>query len=769
MADASIIFKTDLDNKQLEKKLAQETRKVESMERKLAKKTLAKDQLAGQFKDAKQEALETLKNVERLNLELEASQSITDMKRGSVDPARYISELENQKRLREEIFEQERLLRQQDRAAEKLEKRYASSVDAVELQTKELNAQKESAAAVAAEIERMQSATGQMPAVMEGVEKRLDKLGARISGLAKRVLLFSVITSGLRSLRSWIWTVIQTNDEATDSIAQLKGALLTLAQPIVEVVVPAFITLVNILTRVISVIAQLLSFLFGKSFSQSKNAAKNLKAEAKALKGVGSAAEDAAGSLAGFDEINQITTENSGGSGGGNDSGIEPDFDFESALLGEDQLKNLLGLIEAIGSALLAWKIGSALGLGMKEILGLALGIFETIQFVKSMFDAWTNGVNWDNLLDMLIASAGMAAGFALAFGKIGAGISLIVSGFAMLATGFHDALENGWTLENTLLSIAGILETGMGIALLTGSWIPLLISGIAAALLALTIATGHGEELLDGVRDVLDGLRDFISGVFTGDIDKALAGVGQAFEGLNKIVDATFDGLCDTVSSFLDWLDEKTNGKLHGIIMTVKNFIVSYLNYIRAQLRVFVDAAEQMLEGIITFLSGVFTSDWNKAWDGVKRIFKGVWNGIVGLLENAINFIIRGLNFLIRQMNKISFDVPDWVPGIGGKSLGVNIPSISNVSIPRLATGAVVPPNREFLAMLGDNKTETEVVSPLSTMKQAFLEALQESGGASGGTIQVVLMLDGKELARNQVKHINNMTRAAGKPVILV
>ena len=100
------------------------------------------------------------------------------------------------------------------------------------------------------------------------------------------------------------------------------------------------------------------------------------------------------------------------------------------------------------------------------------------------------------------------------------------------------------------------------------------------------------------------------------------------------------------------------------------------------------------------------------------------------------------------------------------GKNIS-EIPRVSLKRIPALATGTVVPPNREFLAMLGDNKNETEVVSPLSTMKQAMMEALAESGGG-GGDITLHLYLNGRKMAVEVVKEINNMTREAGKPVLL-
>ena len=213
----------------------------------------------------------------------------------------------------------------------------------------------------------------------------------------------------------------------------------------------------------------------------------------------------------------------------------------------------------------------------------------------------------------------------------------------------------------------------------------------------------------------------------------------------MNWFVDTFGPGIAGAVSTVIEVL-----GGFVGIAVDVANGVLEALN------------------GVLNFLIGVFSGDWERAWDGISQVFKGVWNGIVGALEGAINLIIRGVNWLISQLNKVSFSIPDWVPAVGGKSFGFNIPKISELSIPRLAQGAVIPPNREFLAVLGDNKKETEVVSPLSTMKQAVLEAMRESG-ISDGTITVVVNLDGKEVARNSVKHINNMTRQAGRSVLLI
>ena len=167
----------------------------------------------------------------------------------------------------------------------------------------------------------------------------------------------------------------------------------------------------------------------------------------------------------------------------------------------------------------------------------------------------------------------------------------------------------------------------------------------------------------------------------------------------------------------------------------------------------------------MIEFITGVFTGDWEKAWNGICDIFKGIWDTIVGIAKTPINMvidlingmisgIISGLNAIIGMANKISWDIPDWVPIFGGQHFGFDIPEIdkSAYKIPALATGAVIPPNREFLAVLGDQKQGTNIEAPLETMVQAFKMAMSES--EKGSNLPVILELDGRELGRTIVEY---------------
>lgn len=767
----SITFSTELDNAELEKQLNALTKKIEKKERDIAEITFKRDQ-------AKEKSLFDAAALDEEKVRLdEIKDRLAEIRARAKDKTLSLEDRETAKGLIPSIkqeYEEQRTrvqgLQTEWNKTEAAVERYNAQLSAAE---QELDRQKEEAGYLVQELDEARKAAGGMGGILDRAEKRMEKLGDRIKSLASRVFVFTLITSALRGMRSWLGKTIKTNDEARQSIARLKGALLTLAQPLVQVIIPAFTVLVNILTRIITAAASLVSTLFGKTLKQSQDGAKALYKEASAIDAVGEAAKEAAGSLAGFDEINTIQTENAKNAGGGASDEIAPDFSWMDGMDGIlDRLEKVAGLVGLIGAGLALWKISGmlpgVLGDIAGKLSGLALTVGGLLLLWNGLTDAWENGVDWLNLIEMIGGLAAAAGGLYLLLGPIAAGIALVVGGLALLVTGFRDAMENGWNLQNTLLSISGILATGLGIAFITGSWIPLLIAGIASVILALTIATGHGEELIAGIREILDGFLDFFTGIFSGDIEKAIGGIEKIFNGLKTAVFAVVDGLKDTFFSFLNWLDEKTGGRFHGIIETAKGFVAGFFESVKTTLGNVLESVKQIFTGITQFLSGVFTNDWDMAWEGIKNIFKGAWNGIVSLLEGAVNIIIQGLNWLISQMNKISFEVPEWVPGIGGKKLGVNIPSLPEAKIPRLAQGAVIPPNREFLAVLGDQRSGTNIEAPLATIEQAVENVMSRMGGASSD-IHITVELDGKVVARNTVHHINDMTRQAGKPVLLI
>ncbi len=151
------------------------------------------------------------------------------------------------------------------------------------------------------------------------------------------------------------------------------------------------------------------------------------------------------------------------------------------------------------------------------------------------------------------------------------------------------------------------------------------------------------------------------------------------------------------------------------------------------------------------------------KTFNMISNVAKPAINGLLDGIEGGINYIISGLNKLIIGFNSLKFDVPDWVPGIGGKNFGIKIKQIQTVSIPRLATGAVIPPNAEFAAILGDQKHGRNLEAPESLIRQIVKEE-------SGAQVTVILQMpDGSQKTVFDSKSIKKTNRQSGKIVIPV
>ena len=179
------------------------------------------------------------------------------------------------------------------------------------------------------------------------------------------------------------------------------------------------------------------------------------------------------------------------------------------------------------------------------------------------------------------------------------------------------------------------------------------------------------------------------------------------------------------------------------------------------------VSAVIDIADGLVKYITGVFTGDIEKAFEGLNQMVKGFVNGIITLFEGMVNLVISlvnglikavcsGVNAIIDALNSISVDIPEWVPFFGGRHFGINLsyvspPQIPKLAIPRLASGAVIPPNKEFLAVLGDQTQGTNIEAPLETIKQAFREAMQEAGSSRQAT--VILQVGRRELGRTIVE----------------
>lgn len=656
-ADGSVVIRVDADDKKAIKKLDDVAKKANDVRKGLDGKSIL---INTDVSQAEREIDRLRTSISKLEEDIRVKERLALEAQNAKAMARVRSKMASDSG---DDATAQKMAKEWDRLDAKA-KRYAEQINEAQVR---LDVEKETAGNLAQAVLKAAEETWEasrnaekMNAAVKKAAKSAEAFGKRIKSVVQGALVFTVITQGLSKLRDWMSDVVSANSAASASIAKLKGALLTMVQPLVQIIIPAFTALVKVLTAVVSVIANVVSSLFGSTAKESAGAAKSLNDQKNALQGVGSAAKSAGKQLASFDEINKLSGESSGGSS----ADIAPDFSFMDSI--SDRLKNIAKDVALIGAGFALWKISEKLpgmlgDIGTK-VAGIAIAIGGLLLLFDGLKDAWENGVDWGNLTEILAGAAAAAFGLYTAFGKVGAGIALIISGAAMIVTAFKDIISNGANLKNTLLLIAGIVATGLGFFFLTGSVIPLVIAGIAAVVVAVLGLTGNLEEFCQNFK-------------------------------------------------------------------------------------------ENILGGLIDFITGVFTGDWTKAWEGIKKVFKGIWNGIVLILESAVNLIIKGVNWLIGKLNSL---LENSLLAKGLDLIGIEfrgIPQIPEVHIPRLAQGAVIPPNREFMAVLGDQKSGTNIETPLATMVQAFKQALAESG--YGGSNEAVLVLD-KDVLGKVVYRLN-------------
>lgn len=220
----------------------------------------------------------------------------------------------------------------------------------------------------------------------------------------------------------------------------------------------------------------------------------------------------------------------------------------------------------------------------------------------------------------------------------------------------------------------------------------------------------------------------------------------------------------------FMEWLIPIVVNGVGEIISFIVDNLFPIIEDLGTVFNDVVEMVKGILDGLILFLTGVFSGNWKLAWDGIKKILDSVWTGITNIVKDAINLIIgfinrminavvSGINTVIDALNSLQFSVPDWVPEFGGKSFGFNISKILAPQIPYLANGAVIRGGNPFAAILGDQPVgQTNIEAPISTIEDAVRNVV---GERSGGTLNINLNYDGETFARLSLQDIlNEMNR---------
>lgn len=606
-------------------------------------------------------------------------------------------------------------------------------------------------------IEKVGKAAKKSSGLISDMTKRIKQtvVSFAIFGAVMKVsqTISKAFTEGIQSMAKYSSEFNGKMSEMASATATLKNSIGALTTPIISALTPAIVTLCTWLTNAINAMNRFIAVISGKStWTKAK---KQQVDYAASLDKTASSAKKAAGALASFDDLN-VLQKNDSGSGSGGTSGTsgsgyeevpltEKDFDWVKNV--KKVFEAILPIVLAIAAALLTWKIASFLTdlLTMSTVLGTIVSWLVVIAgfalTIYSLFDMWTNGVDWENLIVYIVGASLAVGGLYALFGPMVAGIALIVISIAGLITALHDIRENGLNTQNMCLLLVSAFGLVVGTFMAFGAVAASVVAGILLIVAGIADLINNGVNLKNGIL--------IVAGVFTSLLLTAgvvVASIAALIAGLVLAIVADWDNFKRTVlEPIVEW----------GLVM-LSNF---------TQIG---DGIKEIFSGITTFLKGVFTGDWKMAWTGIKTFFVGVWDVIVGCLKSSVNFIIGALNTAynaicgvinacISAINKISFTVPDWVPGLGGKQFGgFNLQKIQPVNIPYLANGGIT--TGATIAKIGE--AGREAVLPLEN-NTGWMDDLASKLASKmpdySGAKTVVLEVDGKEFARINLPYLQD------------
>lgn len=515
----------------------------------------------------------------------------------------------------------------------------------------------------------------------QNVSEQFKKFTKRIAGLAKRVFIFTMITKALRTMRKMLLSTIGADKQMSTSLAQIRGNLISAFAPIYNYILPAIRTLLAWLAKLTAVVSVFINSLFGKTASQADASAKALYNQASATEAAGDAAEKAKKQLSGLDEMNRWeSNDSSGGGGGGGSSGAAPKFDLsdqvDTGKIGKIAavVRELSPYVAAVAAGFAAWKIGKKFLGNLSKAKQLALAVAGAVLMAINVVDMLKNGINFDNLTGYIIGAAAAATGLGMAFGVLGGAITAIVAGLVLLGVAIRDVIKNGFNNKNLTAITVALLTIGGAIAIITGTWIPLLIAAIAAVVVWIVAKWTSIKEWFSGL-----------------------------WEKVSSGAVAAWDGIKSAFESVPEW----------------------------------------------------FQSKFRDAWQKVKDVFSTggrIWSGIKEGIENTfhtvVNAIIRGMNTIIavpfNRINSMLNTIRNaHFLGISPFQNLWGVNPLPVPQIPMLARGAVIPANRQFLAVLGDQRNGNNLEAPESLLRQIVRE---EAGGA-GSRYEFIARLDRRTL----------------------
>ena len=254
----------------------------------------------------------------------------------------------------------------------------------------------------------------------------------------------------------------------------------------------------------------------------------------------------------------------------------------------------------------------------------------------------------------------------------------------------------------------------------------PALTECFAAKLTAITAALAPVMAGLQQLWEALQPVVNFIGQTVLQVLDNwknTYLGLAQVLSEKSGVITGIFSNLAQMATAM--W------NKVSPILTAMGSAFQTAFDGILTHVKATVGYLLEALGGLTGFLAGAFTGNWKSAWNGIKSFLKNTINGIIGLMNTMIARLVAALNAVISAANKISFTLPSWIPELGGRTFGLNLKTVSAPKIPYLAQGAVLPANKPFLAMVGDQHHGTNIEAPLATIQEAVAAVMGDQVSA--------------------------------------
>ena len=613
--------------------------------------------------------------------------------------------------------------------------------------------------------------------------------------------MFTVIASALSAVKEHLADTAKENDRFAVAMANLKATMAGFAAPLVNGAVAALTGLMNMISKMLDTLAGMIDSVFrtnlAGSIKAAREAAQAAEREAKAKKKTAKAAKEATKSIMAFDEINALSA----------DKDAEKDEEDEKPLdwnaLDAGKIDEKLGAIMLIlGAALLA--VGAILAFsGINIPLGLtlmAIGALMVYTAAKEQWGALPKEVK-DAISTALVITgiALLIIGAILAFSGINIplGVGMMVAGAALLWA----AVGLNWQtmdpeMQRTVTTLMGILSLALlvvgAILTFTGAnpmlGVGLMIVGAAglAALVALNweSMTPEMQQQVTEMMDMLGKALLVIGAILALTGAAAPLGVGLMIAGallLGTEVALNWDSMSAEMQQQMLEMMGIIGGALIvvGIILICTGAGIGLgIACILAGIGMFVMAETLSPGWLLETVKGIWESicSW---WDSnVAPIFTAeFWQG---LWKSMVNGLIDCCNWAADKLSEFLNWVAGGINAVGGViGMDLNL-SASMPHIPHLAQGAVIPPNRKFAAVLGDQTSGYNLEAPEGLIRQIVREeaggnawevqqgvaaALMQVlpaliGGESGGDIVLQLVVGDEELARAVNKGNASMAR---------